>query len=478
MPATLPVEMWTEIVHYLPLPRHMLHVSRLLHDIVIRRLFSTLKIYFMHGEPGFFMLNTENERYVRETSDYLLNRSWELLHCIITNPAFASAVKTLSVHAFTDGPAVFEHRTLAQALKSLPNLRSFHYFGDCPDFSAVAACLPRGLKTLRIQSMPNSTLLSHLDSLRFLQPAIPFIYVREQKLDRIFAEWDRGSGDPRDLVPVLESNPIHELVLLSTHIVLLPIRVCNTLTRLDICVPQFEELVGLDLVFRHAQFLESLSLVGYIEPPVFADLPKDPAVLPRLTSFRISCEFWDQDATEMHVPLLSEFLSRRPSLRRLYIRLPGVRLEVALAIATVIGKLEGLWVLGFHAGYEPLYEAAALHLADQLSTKLEALQLALPWYSDLHVRTWYPLLNKLQQFPNLSFLHLFSNGEDPVPISPVELATDLEHLQLVGIQRSLWTVDREAGEELEPKLWTPWAVKYCLPEDFPCADHAWLFRYH
>jgi hypothetical protein len=110
MPATLPVEMWTEIVHYSPLPRHMLHVSRLLHDIVIRRLFSTLKIYFMHGEPGFFMLNTENERYVRETSDYLLNRSWELLHCIITDPAFASAVKTLSVHAFTDGPAVFEHR--------------------------------------------------------------------------------------------------------------------------------------------------------------------------------------------------------------------------------------------------------------------------------------------------------------------------------------------------------------------------------
>jgi len=78
----------------------------------------------------------------------------------------------------------------------------------------------------------------------------------------------------------------------------------------------------------------------------------------------------------------------------------------------------------------------------------------------------------------LSFLHLFSNGEDPVPISPLELATDLEHLQLVGIQRSLWTVDREVGEELEPKLWTPWSVKYCLPEDFPCADYAWLFRYH
>jgi hypothetical protein len=67
-----------------------------------------------------------------------------------------------------------------------------------------------------------------------------------------------------------------------------------------------------------------------------------------------------------------------------------------------------------------------------------------------------------------------------VPISPFELATDLEHLQLVGIQRSLWTIDRdhEEGEELEPKLWKPWSVKYCLPEDFQCADHAWLFKYH
>jgi hypothetical protein len=65
----------------------------------------------MHGEPGFVMLNTENERYVRETADYLLHRSWEILHRIISEPCFASVVKVLSVHAFTDGPAVFEYST-------------------------------------------------------------------------------------------------------------------------------------------------------------------------------------------------------------------------------------------------------------------------------------------------------------------------------------------------------------------------------
>jgi hypothetical protein len=165
---------------------------------------------------------------------------------------------------------------------------------------------------------------------------------------------------------------------------------------LDICVPLFGDLVRIDLLFRHALLLESLSLVGYIEPVLFADLPKDPTVLPRLSSFRLSCEFWDVETTEMHVPLLSEFLSKRPSLRRLYIRLPGARLHVALALATVIGKLESLRVLGFHAGHEPLDEDTALQLADQLSVNLEALQLALalPWNRDLHVRTWYPFVSK------------------------------------------------------------------------------------
>ncbi|KAJ7287129.1 hypothetical protein C8J57DRAFT_1048758 [Mycena rebaudengoi] len=481
MEVALPVELWTDIVQHLPPSqrRRMLRVSRILHDIALRFVFRVVKIYFMHGEPGFVMLNTENERYVRETADYLLHRSWEILHRIISEPCFASVVKVLSVHAFTDGPAVFEYSALAQALQSLPHLQSFHWFGDCPDFSTVAEHLPKKLQYLRIQSSVSlTTSLGHLDKLNFFQPAIPFIYVRDQKLDGIFTEWDCGSSSgSQDLVDIVEKNPIQQLALLSAHVGLMPIRVCNSLTVLDICVPLFGDLVGIDLLFRHALFLESLSLVGYIEPDLFADLPKDPTVLPRLSSFRLSCEFWDVETTEMHVPLLSEFLSKRPSLRRLYIRLPAARLHVTLALATVIGKLESLRVLGFHAGYEPLDEDTALQLADQLSVNLEALQLALPWNRDLHVRTWYPFLHKLQQTPGLSFLHLFS-GEDPVPISPVELATDLEHLQLIGIQRSLWTVEREKNEELEPMLWPPWSVKYCIPEDFPCADHAWLFRYH
>ncbi|KAJ7209788.1 hypothetical protein GGX14DRAFT_499322, partial [Mycena pura] len=477
--AFLPVELYTEIIHHLPPSRRpvLLSVSRLLHDIAIRFVFSTVKIYFMHGGPGFYMLNTENERYVTETSDYFLRRSWDILFHIITKPSFAQVVRTLSVHAFTDGPAVFEQRTLAQALQSLHHLQSFHYFGDCPDFSTVAAYLPSTLKILRIQSMPDSQLLDHLDHLRFLQPAIPFTYVRDQKLDQIFGEWERESGNSRDFVSVIETNPIQELAILSSHVAFLPIRICNTLTQLDICVTS-GELGGIELVFRHALFLESLSLVGYIEPSFLAELPRHPEVLPRLTCFRLSCEFWGHNATEVNIPFLTEFLSHRPSLRRLYIRLPGIRVDMALALATVIGKLEKLKVLGFHAGYEPLHEAAAFHLADQLSVNIEALQLTLPWLHDLHMLTWYPLLNKLQQFPRLAFLHLFSSGEDAVPISPVELATDLEHLRLVGLQRSLFTIDREDGEELEPKLWTPWSVKYCLPEDFLCPDHAWLFRYH
>ncbi|KAJ7072184.1 hypothetical protein C8F01DRAFT_233256 [Mycena amicta] len=490
----LPIELYTEIVRCLPRAHRtlLLSVSRTLHNVALRFIFSTVKIYLMHGRHSFTMLNTENERYVVETSAFCSHRSWEILQHIISTPSFASVVKTLSVHAFTDGPQIFEYRnnawpsfsspdilpgTLALALKSLPNLQSLHYYGDNPSFSNVASSVPPSVTSLRIQSMPESHLLSHLHSLRRFEASIPFTYVRDQKLDRIFAE-SQDSANTRDFVDIVENNPLRELVILSKHLPLLPIWMCNNLTQIEICVIDWEP-IGAQLLFRHAMALESLSLVGYIDSSLFNNLPLD-NVLPGLTSFTLSCELWDEDAVGFMVPYLLEFLERRLALRRLYIRLPGISLQSALLVAGVIGKLPKIRVLGFHLGCEPIHESGALQLAEQLSTHihLEALHLAIAWITEIHL-TWYPIiLHQLQQLPDLSFLSLFSCGEDPVPIHPVELATDLPRLCLVGLQRSLFTIERDNDEVLEPKLWAPWTVKYCIPEDFESDDHAWLFRYH
>ncbi|KAF7321855.1 hypothetical protein MKEN_00707400 [Mycena kentingensis (nom. inval.)] len=479
---TLPLELLHEITRYLPAQgRALLGVSRILHQIALQTVFSTVKIFLIHGEPGFDILNTESERYVAETSEWSMHRSFELLHHIITTQDFAKIVKTLSVHAFTDGPQVFELRTLSLALKAMSNLQSLSYFGDNPSFSHIAPSVPTSVRYLKLQALPEAHLLSHLDQLHFLQAAIPFVYVRDQKSDRIFAEWDaNGLGNPADLANILESNPIRELVVLSAHLPLLPVWLCTSLTQLDICVTNWE-LVGTELLFRHAVQLEALSLVGYIDSGFFASLPADPAVLPRLTSFRISCEGLDEDVELRIAPYLREFLERRDAIRRLYIRLPEISLSTALMFAELVAKLPNIRVLGLHMGYEPIHETAALLLAEHLSPRLEALHLNLPWLSDLHVRTWYPILNKLQQLPDLTFLSLFSSGEDPIPIHPRDLAIDLPRLCLLGLQRSLFTVDREScghENEFDPLLWAPWTVKYCLPEDFESQDHAWLFRYH
>jgi len=104
MSSVLPVETWSAIVDCLSVnqQRNLLLVNRLLHDVALRTLFSVVKIFFMRGDPGLYMLNTTSERYLEDTSLALMHRSWELLHCIITQPNFAKVVRTLCVHAFAD----------------------------------------------------------------------------------------------------------------------------------------------------------------------------------------------------------------------------------------------------------------------------------------------------------------------------------------------------------------------------------------
>lgn len=110
MTSTLPVETWSAVVDCLSVnqQRNLLFVNRLLHDLALRTLFSVVKIYFMRGEPGMYMLNTTSERYLEDTSLLLVERSWELLHRITTQPNFAKVVRTLCVHAFSGLSPIFE----------------------------------------------------------------------------------------------------------------------------------------------------------------------------------------------------------------------------------------------------------------------------------------------------------------------------------------------------------------------------------
>jgi len=112
MPHTkaLPAEVWDQVIGEIPqvnLPP-LLGVSSQFHDITIRFLFSSVKIYFIGGEQGQRMLNTFYPDWMNEVARKLMCKSWEILNHICQDPRFAKVVKSISVIAYSDGLSIFE----------------------------------------------------------------------------------------------------------------------------------------------------------------------------------------------------------------------------------------------------------------------------------------------------------------------------------------------------------------------------------
>lgn len=285
---------------------------------------------------------------------------------------------------------------MGQALQALPNLRSLYYYGSDPDFAEIAQYVPFNLQNLCIQwfvlpkvhfhsrnliflpySIPDAHAVNHLRGLKRLQPVTPFFYVKDQIDDEIFTEWD-DFGASENLSTIIGALDLRGLLVLSVD--LIPIRAFDSLVDLEICVPSanFESgLVGLDLVLRHSHCLESLSLVGWIEPELSSLLAHQSTDLPRLTSFRLSCE--GMSTPPPVVEAIGKFLQGRSSLRRLYLRFCNAPWSDVSLLLPILYKLENLKVLGFHTGYEILNDSEIAQLADHLSNDLEALHLATAW---------------------------------------------------------------------------------------------------
>lgn len=76
----------------------------------------------------------------------------------------------------------------------------------------------------------------------------------------------------------------------------------------------------------------------------------------------------------------------------------------------------------------------------------------------------------------LKFVHLYS-AFGRLPLLLIDIATEVPTVEMVGLNRALWTVDR-SSPELELKKWPRWKIKFCTEEDFPCGDEYWLFQYN
>jgi hypothetical protein len=215
---------------------------------------------------------------------------------------------------------------------------------------------------------------------------MPFFFPEDEEAHDHLV-WDLESLEnlnyPIDAILETTGSELQSLRITATHVRSVPIRVYNNLSDLEIMFTNgdAEEYVGLDIVFHHATALESLTLVGFIIPDLFSFLPHSSAgCLPRLGSFRLSCELAESTYTGMEeISLLAGFLQDRPLLRRLYLRIPSMSWFDTSRIIFVLKNLGGLEVLGLHTGCNSLEEHEVIEVLSNLSPKLHALHLAINW---------------------------------------------------------------------------------------------------
>lgn len=86
-------------------------------------------------------------------------------------------------------------------------------------------------------------------------------------------------------------------------------------------------------------------------------------------------------------------------------------------------------------------------------------------------------MDAIAKLPRLTFLHLYGTVSR-LPILLDDLIQEAPGLQMVGLNRALWNIDR-VGEPDKPLDKLPrWRIKFCSEEDFFSADDAWLFKYN
>lgn len=112
--STLPPEVWSQVLGCLSRPQlpNMLSVCSMFHDIIIRTIFSAIKIYLIGGDLGPIMLNTGHIDWVEETARKLVSKSWEILNHICQEPRFAKVVKSLTIVAYGGRQSIFERSEL------------------------------------------------------------------------------------------------------------------------------------------------------------------------------------------------------------------------------------------------------------------------------------------------------------------------------------------------------------------------------
>lgn len=79
-------------------------------------------------------------------------------------------------------------------------------------------------------------------------------------------------------------------------------------------------------------------------------------------------------------------------------------------------------------------------------------------------------VDAIAKLENLAFLHLYGTVRR-LPILLEDLASDAPNLRMIGLNRALWSVERE-GTSIVTKKWPRWKIKFCTEDDFLSDDDA------
>ncbi|EAU91266.2 hypothetical protein CC1G_06901 [Coprinopsis cinerea okayama7 len=480
----LPPEIWSHIVSNVPVfgQRNLLQVSRSLHEIARSIVFSAVKIYIIGGDAVYKMLSTEDDHFKEEATHKLTTRSYELLRQMTRDPSFARVVRDLTVVTSSDCESTFEYLFLADAVKSLPNLQTFQWIGPHPPLADnITESLPDDLQSLSLKTyVPPANLLHRFHNIAQLAFPTPFFYPDDDEA-RDYGSASATLLDISHLIPDFDEimstmalDNLHSLTINAVYLPKLPIKVIGNLTQLDICVTTTIHPGGLDLVFRHALSLESLTLFGYVDRDVFSWFPCEASDLPALRSFRLSCDRFTmiQPLEPQEMEVLLKFLGDRPNMRRLYLRIPSINFINLTALAPVIRSMKTLEVFGIHTGAIVVDDWFVPFIASILPASITALHLAIDWNGS----SLLPLVDYLANFPRLQFFHLYG-VRTRITLLLEDAASTATNLTLIGRNRSLFDIVR-GGPELELKKWPRWKTKFCTEVDFQHEDHFWLYQYN
>jgi hypothetical protein len=298
---------------------------------------------------------------------------------------------------------------------------------------------------------------------------------------------------------IVNFNNIKSLVVPTSILWIASIRIFENLTQLEItCGWNFQNL---HLVFHHAGRLQSLTFVDPQDRKLFQVLAENSSELPLLSSFKIKTVWHGPPLhSSQNLLQLSEFLKTKVHLRRLDMHLMCFNI---IPFLKCLQDLPSIEILGLCTGADVFAEDDYLSLAKLLPPKTTALRLTTRWEitpdnreavdilvslcpsQTLYSKKRLPL--QMQRLNSLSFFYI-CNIDLPSVFLIDELASELKHLSIIGMDKMLSYVDRttEYAEDgvssrssVETSIWSWRRTHYRTVTDFGgCKDYEWLLRHH